>query len=134
MIDARRAAWQLLHAVGGGQLFEAARDRAVSGLSERDRRLAEEIAAGVLRRRRTLDREIKNVLGKRWATTEPEIRDLLRVGLYQLRHLERVPPYAAVQSTVEAAKPLGRKRAAFVNAVLRRVAGGRADGRSGGPH
>lgn len=62
------------------------------------------------------------MLGKRWRTTEPEIRDLLRIGAYQLRELTRVPPYAAVQSTVEAAKALGRKPATFVNAVLRRVA------------
>jgi len=121
LTDARRAAWQLLRAVGAGQLFEAARDQALSGLDARDRRLAQEIAAGVLRRRRTLDRELKDVLGKRWRTTEPELRELLRIGAYQLRHLTRVPKYAAVQSTVEAAKPLGPKRAAFVNAVLRRV-------------
>jgi len=52
LIDARRAAWQLLRAVDAGRLFEAARDQALSGLNERDRRLAQEIAAGVLRRRR----------------------------------------------------------------------------------
>lgn len=126
MADARRAAWQLLRAVGAGRLFDAARDEALAGLSERDRRLAQEIAAGVLRSRRVLDRELKGVLGGRWRTTDPELRDLLRIGTYQLRHLTRVPPYAAVQSTVEAAKPLGRKRAAFVNAVLRRV--GAAEG------
>src|SRR3990172_2517873 len=62
MIDARRAAWQLLRAVDAGRLFEAARDQALSGLNERDRRLAQEIAAGVLRRRRTLDRELIAVL------------------------------------------------------------------------
>ncbi len=131
MTDARRAAWQLLRAVGAGRLFEAARDQALTGLTGRDRRLAQEIAAGVLRRRLTLDRELRGVLGKRWRTTDAGLRDLLRIGTYQLRHLTRVPPYAAVQTTVEAAKPLGRKRAAFVNAVLRRVVeGGRALGRS----
>lgn len=124
MTDARRAAWHLLRAVGRGQLFDAARDAALAGLSERDRRLAQEIAAGVLRRRRALDGELKSLLGGRWRTTGPELRDLLRIGTYQLRHLTRVPPYAAVQSTVEAAKPLGRKRAGFVNAVLRRVVEG----------
>jgi len=142
LTDARRAAWQLLRAVGGGRLFEAARDQALSGLNDRDRRLAQEIAAGVLRRRRTLDRELKRVLGGRWRTTAPELRDLLRIGTYQLRHLTRVPRYAAVQSTVEAAKTLGGKRAAFVNAVLRRVVeaeppdgriGGWTDGRMGAP-
>ena len=129
MTDARRAAWQLLRAVGAGRRFEAARDSAFAGLPERDRRLAQEIAAGVLRHRSALDRELKGALGARWRTTDGELKDLLRIGTYQLRHLTRVPPYAAVQSTVEAAKPLGGKRAAFVNAILRRVVDrGRADG------
>jgi 16S rRNA (cytosine967-C5)-methyltransferase len=124
LTDARRAAWRLLRAVSDGRLFEGAREQAFAGLAERDRRLAQEIAAGVLRGRRTLDQDLKRILGKRWPTTDGDLKDLLRIGAYQLRHLTRVPPYAAVQSTVEAAKPLGRKRAAFVNAVLRRLAGG----------
>lgn len=113
-----------MRAVQDGRLFDAARDEAFTGLNQRDRRLAQEIAAGVLRQRSTLDRELKGVLGTRWATTNAELRDLLRIGTYQLRHLERVPAYAAVQSTVEAAKPLGKKRAAFVNAMLRKLAEG----------
>ena len=113
-----------------GRRFEVARDQTLSGLTDRDRRLAHEIAAGVLRSRRALDREIREVLGTRWGTTNAELRDLLRIGTYQLRHLERVPAYAAVQSTVDAAKPLGKKRAAFVNAVLRKVAGMRAPART----
>jgi 16S rRNA (cytosine967-C5)-methyltransferase len=131
-MEARRAAWQILRAVGAGQLFDSARDRAVSGLGERDRRLAHAIAAGVLRRRRALDRELHQTLGAQWRTTEPELKDLLRIGTYQLRHLSRVPPYAAVQSTVAAAHMLGRSRVGFVNAVLRRLADGRTDGRADG--
>lgn len=111
-------------------MFDGARDRAVSGLAERDRRLAHEIAAGVLRRRRALDRELHETLGRRWNTTEPELKDLLRIGTYQLRHLTRVPPYAAVQATVAAAGALGRPRVGFVNAVLRRLAERRTDGGS----
>jgi 16S rRNA (cytosine967-C5)-methyltransferase len=53
----------------------------------------------------------------------PDVRDLLRIGAYQLLELSRVPPYAAVQSTVEAAKQAaGAKAAGMVNAVLRRLA------------
>jgi 16S rRNA (cytosine967-C5)-methyltransferase len=133
-MEARRAAWQILRAVGAGQLFDTARDRAVSGLAERDRRLAHEIAAGVLRRRPALDRELHQALGSHWRTTEAELKDLLRIGAYQLRHLTRVPAYAAVQSTVAAASTLGRSRVGFVNAVLRRLAAGgqtdQADGRT----
>jgi 16S rRNA (cytosine967-C5)-methyltransferase len=113
-------------------LFDTARDRAVSALGEQDRRLAHAIAAGVLRRRRALDRELRQALGGRWHTTEPELKDLLRIGTYQLRHL-RVPAYAAVQTTVAAAGTLGRARVGFVNAVLRRLADGRAGGPTDGP-
>src|SRR2546425_2033639 len=49
--SARRAALELLEAVRGGVTFAAARDRHLAGLAERDRRLAHELAAGVLRRR-----------------------------------------------------------------------------------
>ncbi len=115
-------------------MFDAARDRAVSGLTERDRRLAHEIAAGVLRRRRALDRELRQALGTRWRTTEPELKDLLRIGTYQLRHLTRVPAYAALHSTVEAARTLGRSRAGFVNAVLRRLARGGGESGDSGDH
>lgn len=119
---AREAAFDILRGTGAGQRFEVARDRAVEPLDDRDRRLAQEIAAGVLRSRRELDRRLRGVLAKRWASTDQELRDLLRIGAYQLTHLDRVPAYAAVQSTVEVAKRrAGSRRAAFVNAVLRRL-------------
>ncbi len=121
MTDPRAAAFEILRAVAAGGTFQAARDRATGTLSERDRRLAEEIAAGVLRQRRLLDAELKAVLGRRWSTTRPEVQDVLRIGTYQLRRLARVPPHAAVHRTVEVAKTLGAKPAKFVNAVLRRL-------------
>lgn len=95
----------------------------MAALDERDRRLAQEIAAGVLRSRRELDRRLRGLLAHGWDRTGRPLRDLLRIGAYQLTHLDRVPPYAAVQSTVELAKDrVGSKSAALVNAVLRRVA------------
>lgn len=121
MTDPRAAAFTILRAVAAGGTFQAARDRATGTLSERDRRLAEEIAAGVLRHRRLLDAELKAVLGRRWNTTRPELQDVLRIGTYQLRRLTRVPPHAAVDRTVEVAKTLGIRPAKFVNAVLRRL-------------
>lgn len=107
--------------MAAGRTFRAARDGATARLNERDRRLAEEIAAGVLRRRRSLDAALRAVLGPRWQTTRPEIRDVLRIGTYQLHCLSRVPPHAAVHQTVEVAKTLGPGPARFVNAVLRRL-------------
>ncbi|GBD31545.1 Ribosomal RNA small subunit methyltransferase B [bacterium HR33] len=119
---AREAAFEILRATSLGALFEAARDRAVRGLQEPDRRLAHEIAAGVLRHRRELDRKLQRILERGWRRTTPEVRELLRIGAYQILRLSRVPPYAAVSTTVEVAKRrTGNKSAAFVNAVLRRL-------------
>jgi len=119
---AREAAFEILAATRKGELFNVARDRAVLGLPERDRRLAQEIAAGVLRHRRTLDRRLRRTVSRRWRATSADLRDLLRIGLYQLTQLSRVPPHAAVGTTVELAKARhGQRSAAFVNAVLRRT-------------
>ena len=120
--DARDAAFQTLTLVGGGRQFEAALDEAAAGLDDTDRRLAYEIAAGVLRSRTELDSRLAALVSGSWERTPDETKDLLRIGAYQLLKLSRVPSYAAVQTTVEAAKRSGRRKSAgLVNAVLRRL-------------
>ena len=106
----------------GGRQFEAALDAAAAGLDDTDRRLAYEIAAGVLRSRTELDSRLAPLVSGSWEHTPDETKDLLRIGAYQLLKLSRVPSYAAVQTTVETAKRSGaRKSAGLVNAVLRRL-------------
>lgn len=101
-----------------GATFAAARDSHLDGLGERDRRLAYELAAGVLRRQAELDRAL--VL----ATADPLLHDILRLGAYQLRTLARVPAYAAVSTSVELAREtVGEKGAGYVNHALRKLAG-----------
>ena len=101
----------------GGATFATARDRHLAGLAERDRRLAHELAAGVLRRRAQLD------LSLPLATTDPRLHDILRLGAYQLRALDRVPAYAAVSTSVALAREIaGEAAAAFVNQALRTLA------------
>jgi len=103
--------------VRGGATFATARDRHLAGLAERDRRLAHELAAGVLRRRAQLD------LSLPLATTDPRLHDILRLGAYQLRALDRVPAYAAVSTSVALAREIaGEAAAAFVNQALRTLA------------
>jgi 16S rRNA (cytosine967-C5)-methyltransferase len=114
---ARRAALHILQAVRSGGTFQAARDRVLPTLAGRDRRLAYELAAGVLRRQADLDRR----LGLRGA--DPRLHDVLRLGAYQLAALARVPPYAAVATSVELAREaVGEPAARFVNQALRRLA------------
>ncbi len=119
----RRAALTILRRVREGVRFEQAFDLTVAGLSEADRRLVHEIAAGALRQRDTLDRQIDSFVTADPRRLEPDVRDLLRIGAYQLTRLDRVPPYAVLSATVEVAKnAAGRRAAGLVNAVLRRLA------------
>lgn len=124
-VAARRAALDVLEDVAGGARFAAARDRHLSGLAGADRRLAHEIAAGVLRSRTALDARLAPLASNRWERIEPRLRQILRIGAYQLLSLDRVPPHAAVSTSVYLARDAVRPAAAkLVNAVLRRLATG----------
>lgn len=113
---------RILGQVRAGKPFELALDRGVGKLAEPDRRLAHELAAGVLRQRSALDRQLAPLVPRGWESVAPELQDILRLGAYQLTALERVPPHAAVDTSVALAKRTGGVRAAgFVNAVLRRL-------------
>lgn len=90
-----------------------------------DAALATELVFGVLRWRRLLDFLIERQAARSIAGFDPEVLLALRLGAYQLLFLDRVPPSAAVNESVELVK-CGRKRSAtgLVNAVLRRMPGG----------
>ncbi len=119
---ARIAALSVLRHVREGRRFDDALDEAVTGLSAADRRLAHEVAAGVLRHRHELDHRLRPLTSSAWKRVNPDVKDLLRIGAYQLTHLDRIPAYAALSATVEAAKTaVGRRPAGMVNAVLRRL-------------
>jgi 16S rRNA (cytosine967-C5)-methyltransferase len=86
----------------------------------RDRSLAAEITYGVTAHRSTLDWMISRVTGRRVDSLDKPLPDILRIGFYQLYYLDRVPPPAAVHSTVELVKKSRKKALApFVNGVLR---------------
>ena len=122
---AREAALNILRRVRAGQTFDLALSATVDGMSDPDRRLAYEISAGVLRTRTELDDRLCRLVSGEWGKTAADLKDLLRIGAYQLTRLERVPAYGAVQATVEVAKRAsGNRGAGLVNAVLRRVASG----------
>lgn len=86
-------------------------------LAAADRSLAQELAFGAVRWQAPLDWLIE--LKSAGRPQRPEVRVLLRLGLYQLFWLDRVPDHAAVFETVALAPP---GPAAFVNAVLRAYA------------
>ncbi|HYT56348.1 MAG TPA: 16S rRNA (cytosine(967)-C(5))-methyltransferase RsmB [Verrucomicrobiae bacterium] len=89
-------------------------------LNERDRALLTELTYGTLRWRGNIDGQLSRYLRQPLAKTDPLIRNLLRVSVYQLRFLNKIPDYAAVDEAVELARNhSGGKSAGFVNAVLR---------------
>ena len=118
----RRAALEVLAEVRRGRPFEQALDRALQPLPDADRRLAHELAAGVLRRQAALDDRLAPLVARGWERVPRPLQDLLRLGAFQLTALDRVPAHAAVDTSVSLARESGGPRAGgFVNAVLRRL-------------
>jgi 16S rRNA (cytosine967-C5)-methyltransferase len=89
-----------------------------AALSRRDKALLTTLAYGVTRWKRELDWLIDRCAQR----VHPEIRQHLRIALFQMRHLDKIPRHAAVNEAVELAKGVSRKSAGFVNAVLRKAA------------
>lgn len=85
-------------------------------LSDADRRLYTQIVYGVTERMLTLDYIISTLSSRSVSDIDLQTLMCLRMGLYQLLYLDRVPPHAAVSETVSLAKKQSR---GFVNAVLR---------------
>lgn len=88
-------------------------------LSGADRGLLAELVFGVVRRQATLDYYLEQLVDQPLAKLQRPVRVLLRLGLYQLRYLDRVPPHAAVHESVELAKQFCPRAAGLVNGVLR---------------
>jgi 16S rRNA (cytosine967-C5)-methyltransferase len=94
-------------------------DRA--GLTGRDAALATELGYGTTRAAGTLDEILAACVDRPLDQVQPAVRDLLRLGAYQVLRT-RIPPHAAVATTVDLARATGNACAAgFVNAVLRKV-------------
>jgi 16S rRNA (cytosine967-C5)-methyltransferase len=89
-------------------------------LSAVDRHLFTELVNGIVRRKRTLDAIIDQLAKQPAHRQPPDLRQLLRLGLYQLRYLDRIPESAAVNTTVDLAKANGLTGLAGVaNGILR---------------
>ena len=89
-------------------------------LESRDRALATALFYGVLEKRITLDYVVGLFSKIPVEKLSPTVREILRMGVYQLRYLEKIPPSAAVNESVTLAKKHGEARSSgFVNAVLR---------------
>ena len=111
---------RILQRDAGGDFVEARLEAelAQTQLSPPDRHLCQELAYGIIRWQGTLDW----LIGRKTDTRaqKPMLQNLLRLGLYQIFWLDRIPAHAAVHETVELAKQSGfNTQAGFINAVLR---------------
>jgi len=97
----------------------------VSALAPQDRNLCTALVLGVLRWQIRLDAAIRTLLSKPNAKLDPAIRIALRLGLFQLHYLDRIPPHAAIGESVSLARLAGHQHASrMVNAVLRMLSQG----------
>ena len=97
-------------------------------LPHRERALARELATGTIRRLNTLDWVLGLYLKHPLQKMTVWIRNLLRLGAYQLLYLERIPAHAAVDEAVRLARRYGHRGVAgLVNAVLRRLAAAKGE-------
>ena len=122
---ARRAAYDALTLVTRGRdvLGDALATARHSLADSRDRALLTSLVTGTLRWRNRLDFLLGQAASRPLDRLDPEVLDLLRLALFQLLFLERVPASAVVDDTVSLTRAIGKSSATgLVNAVLRRLA------------
>lgn len=101
-----------------GQYSNIAIDNAIKKncLDRLDSSLLCALVYGVIERKLTLDYVINSLSSISPSKIESDTRNILRLGLYQLKYLDKIPPHAAINESVELA---GKRSRGFVNAILR---------------
>ena len=119
---ARRAAFEILREVEAGAFSSILLAAYEPQLKPADRALCHELVLGVLRWQLWLDKLIEHYAKRSMESLDFPVRLALRLALYQLRFLTRVPASAAVNESVNLVRSARvSSAAAFVNAVLRRA-------------
>jgi len=123
-IATRKAALEILYRVDHeGAYADVLLGNRLPEFEPSDRRLLTLMVLGTLAWRGRLDFEIERLASRPLAKIDPVVLEILRLGLFQLRHLDRVPKHAAVDTAVTIANSERRTRDAsgFINAVLRKA-------------
>lgn len=119
---ARLAAFNILQQVETGAFSSVLLASEELRLQSADRALCHELVLGVLRWQEYLDKIVEHFSKRRIESLDPAVRIALRLGLYQLRFLTRIPASAAVNESVSLVRVARLSSAtAFVNALLRRA-------------
>ena len=123
---ARWAAFEILKLVGEGkghsdELLHSSR---LETLSPEDRNLTTALVLGVLRWQIALDARLRPLLQRPEQRLAEPVAIALRLGAFQLLHMDRIPAHAALSESVELCRAAGEPHAAgMVNAILRKIAG-----------
>jgi 16S rRNA (cytosine967-C5)-methyltransferase len=119
---ARVAAAGICADLRAGEMLDSSFERRAASLDARDRRWLRELVYGMLRQRGAIDAILEERVRGGLSRVDPDLVDLMRLGVYQLMHMGSVPAYAAIAQTVEIAKVRhGIGASKLVNAVLRRI-------------
>ncbi|GGG82419.1 RsmB/NOP family class I SAM-dependent RNA methyltransferase [Edaphobacter dinghuensis] len=128
---ARRAAFEILTLVGEGKGHsdELLHSPRIEALSAEDRNLTTTLVMGVLRWQIALDARIRTLLQRPEQRLAEPVSLALRLGAFQLLHLDRIPAHAALSESVELCRAAGQPHATgMVNAVLRKLAAAQKPG------
>ena len=123
---ARWAAFQVLERVGNTDAHsdDLLHGPLLAGLSQADKNLAMALVLGVLRRQLQLEDQLIGMLARPDVELASPVANALRLGAFQLLHMDRIPAHAAISESVEMVRAARHPGAAgMVNAVLRKVAG-----------
>ncbi|MFW5972368.1 MAG: 16S rRNA (cytosine(967)-C(5))-methyltransferase RsmB [Bacteroidota bacterium] len=126
-MTAREDAVRRLQRIEAEGAYTALVESSAGALSERDARFVTELVSGVTRWRRWLDYLISQFYRGDSAQLDPVVRQILRIGIYELLIIANAP-HAAVHEAVNLTRRLGYSRAAgLVNAMLRNITRSRDD-------
>jgi len=121
---ARSISYDLLLKIERDLIFsdDALHSEIMETVPVRDRQLITEIVYGTLRWQSRLDFMLAGVSSRSWSDIQTEARILLRMSLYQMWHMDRIPDHALVNDAVELAKKyLKRGIDRYLNGILRHL-------------
>jgi 16S rRNA (cytosine967-C5)-methyltransferase len=121
---ARSLSFKLLSRIESRRLFSdnALNSKDMTRLEVRDRHLTTEIVYGTLRWQAALDHVLAQLSSRPWEEVSPDAKILLRMSLYQLWQMNRMPDYALVHDAVELAKREGKiGMGGYINGILRNL-------------
>jgi len=128
---ARRVAFEILTLVeaGKGHSDDLLRGPRMEELADPDKHLATALVMGVLRWQIALDARVRTLLDRPDQRIAESVALVLRMGAFQLIHMDRIPPHAALSESVELCRAAGNPHATgMVNAILRKIASAQKPG------